>query len=304
MQPTNNRQPKTQKAFTLIELLVVIAIIGILAGMVVVNMSGATESARIAKSINFASSIQRIMATSLAGEWNFDGQNANDSSGNGNNGTINGGAVTTTTTPYGNGAAGQYAMSFDGINDYVSVLHSASISLSNTFTVSVWIKTNTAGRRILVKEPSGGGVTNYSLQLDSSGYLGGGTYDNLSHNSSFYNTAKAVNDGNWHHAVMARDGVSKIYIYVDSVMQSATDTTVGNTITNSGNFIIGNRNNVSSYFNGSIDEVRIYSAVLPSSAIREQYVAGLDKLLASNQITEKDHQQRLADLNSTYATNE
>ncbi|MFA5249046.1 MAG: LamG-like jellyroll fold domain-containing protein [Candidatus Paceibacterota bacterium] len=303
MQSKNNQKPKFQKAFTLIELLVVIAIIGILAGMVVVNMSGATEGARIAKSINFASSIQRIMATSLGGEWNFDGQNANDSSGNNNNGTASG-AVATATTPYGNGAAGQYAMSFDGINDYVSVLHSASISLSNTFTVSVWIKTNAAGRRILIKEPSGGGVTNYSLQLDSSGYLGGGTYDNLSHNSSFYNTAKAVNDGNWHHAVMVRDGVSKIYIYVDSVMQSATDTTVGNTITNSGNFIIGNRNNVSSYFNGLIDEVRIYSAALPSSAIREQYVAGLDKLLAGNQITQKDYQKRIAELNSTYATNE
>ena len=40
---------QTQKGFTLIELLVVIAIIGILAGMVVVNMSSAPDAAKNAK---------------------------------------------------------------------------------------------------------------------------------------------------------------------------------------------------------------------------------------------------------------
>jgi hypothetical protein len=58
------------------------------------------------------------------------------------------------------------------------------------------------------------------------------------------------------------------------------------------------------YFNGSIDEVRIYNAALTASVVREQYVDGIDKLLANSQITEQDYRQRLADLNLTYATKE
>ena len=42
----NNLKFKQSKAFTLIELLVVIALIGILAGIIVVSMSGSQESAR------------------------------------------------------------------------------------------------------------------------------------------------------------------------------------------------------------------------------------------------------------------
>ena len=53
-----------------------------------------------------------------------------------------------------------------------------------------------------------------------------------------------------------------------------------------------------------IDDIRIYNVSLTASAVREQYAAGLDKLLASGQITNQDYQQRLADLDSTYATKE
>jgi hypothetical protein len=58
------------------------------------------------------------------------------------------------------------------------------------------------------------------------------------------------------------------------------------------------------YFNGLLDEVRVYSAALTSSAIREDYLAGLDKLLANGQITNQDYQQRISELSSFYATNE
>jgi hypothetical protein len=47
-----------------------------------------------------------------------------------------------------------------------------------------------------------------------------------------------------------------------------------------------------------IDEVRIYSAALTASAIRGQYLAGLDKLLAKGAIAEENYQQRLSELNS------
>ena len=101
-------------------------------------------------------------------------------------------------------------------------------------------------------------------------------------------------------------------LYVDGASKLTQDAAGGTTLpwtstpnTSTGNMAIGKRvvDSAGKYY-GSIDEVRIYSAALPSSAIREQYVAGLDKLLAGNQITQKDYQKRIAELNSTYATNE
>jgi hypothetical protein len=43
---------------------------------------------------------------------------------------------------------------------------------------------------------------------------------------------------------------------------------------------------------------------LTASAVRDQYLVGLDKFLINGQITEQDYQQRLADLSSTYAVKE
>ena len=69
---------QTQKGFTLIELLVVIAIIGILAGMVVVNMSSAPDAAKNAKIQSYFDQLRTaatVFSTTQASPTyvNFDG---------------------------------------------------------------------------------------------------------------------------------------------------------------------------------------------------------------------------------------
>jgi hypothetical protein len=72
----------------------------------------------------------------LVGYWPFCG-NANDDSGHGNNGTVNG--ATLTTDRFGNTNS---AYNFDGVNDYIQVPHSSSISITGDITISAWVKTN------------------------------------------------------------------------------------------------------------------------------------------------------------------
>ena len=72
----------------------------------------------------------------LVGHWPFNG-NANDASSNGNNGTVNGASLTT-----GRNGASNSAYNFDGVNDYIQVPHSNSISLTGDITMSAWVKTN------------------------------------------------------------------------------------------------------------------------------------------------------------------
>ena len=68
----------SKKGFTLIELLVVIAIVGILAGIIIVSMTSATDSAIMAKAKVFSNSMRDSMSSSIVSEWKFDGTGVAD----------------------------------------------------------------------------------------------------------------------------------------------------------------------------------------------------------------------------------
>jgi hypothetical protein len=86
----------------------------------------------------FAQIPSYVPTNGLVGWWPFNG-NANDESGNGNNGTVNG--VTLTTDRNGNTGK---AYSFDGINDYIfmGVIPSLTTSSNNGFTIALWFNSN------------------------------------------------------------------------------------------------------------------------------------------------------------------
>jgi len=83
----------------------------------------------------------------LVGYWNFDKDRLNGHRFIGNNNT---GVLTTTTWTTGKLNGG---LSFDGIDDYVEINHSASLNITRELTVSAWVynKQNTnhsAGLRV------------------------------------------------------------------------------------------------------------------------------------------------------------
>jgi prepilin-type N-terminal cleavage/methylation domain-containing protein len=300
-----------EKAFTLIELLVVIAIIGILAGLAVVSMSGATEAARIAKLKVYSNSIRSSLMGNRVSEWIFEegaGTSTIDTVG-ANNGTLtNFNFNSVSGWRSGSSCASGGCLQFDGVDDYINVSDSSDrFNLSNNLTVSAWVRPASAGSssglEILSKYASASGpYISYGLEwydTNKFSFSLGGTDNTF---TTLYSATQTIN--NWYFVVGTYDGANAT-IYINGVLSNSAPFIKSLKYVNGQPLTIGTwYGGGANYFNGSIDEVRIYNAALTASVIREQYVAGIDKLLANSQITEQDYRQRLADLNSTYATNE
>jgi hypothetical protein len=107
-----------------------------------------------------------VPTNGLVGYWPFNG-NANDESGNGNHGTVNGAILTSDR----NGNANS-AYSFDGVSSNIQTANSTSLSFIGDHTISAWIYQElpiTNYNSILFKRLGG----NWSYNLSISNYLGG-----------------------------------------------------------------------------------------------------------------------------------
>ena len=192
--------------------------------------------------------------------WNFDdgaGNILGDSSG-GNDGTCSGmgPSCSWTTGKYGS------AVTFDGIDDYVNILYSSSLNLTNNFTVETWFKINSlvSSQQQNVIITRGGGPTdmNYRLKVTSTGRLefelSNETVQNIGTSFPSFNQ--------WHHVVGIYNGTA-MKIYVDGTLNDARNVE-GNIKTSSDTLYIGRQSGgLGAFFNGTIDEVRIMNIARP-----------------------------------------
>ncbi len=272
------------KSFTLIELLVAISIIGLLSSIILVSIRGSRAKARIAKGLEFSHSIQHVLGSEAVGIWNFDdcpGGTVNDSSGYGNNGTIFG-ASCTSDTPHsivGTGT-GKYALSFDGVDDWVD------IDVSNydyERTTVLWINPNDKEDQILIRRAHCDGV-----------YFSGG---NLIHAIKRADHASAalsmsldgINTGQWNFiatSVNLKTSTAKIVINGEIKIQNISLDDTSQLMSGGGteDFIAGAASlntcpmtSDTTWFNGKIDEVRIYNQALTQAEIQQHYVEGLER---------------------------
>jgi hypothetical protein len=163
------------------------------------------------------------------------------------------------------------ALLFDGVNDYVEIVGYRGISGNQPRTVSAWIKTTTAGEIVTWGQAAAGekwilrvqddGATPGTIRLEvGGGYVAGAT---------------DIMDGLWHHvAAVLEQGFSDILhvkLYVDGRLETIADSsgpqpinTASNADVKIGVFIGVNHNR---YFNGMIDEPRIWNFALNSVQI-------------------------------------
>jgi hypothetical protein len=154
---------------------------------------------------------------------------------------------------------GQHGLSFDGVNDYV-LTNQPAITGSAARTVEAWINVaSTVGttQQIIVEmgntTPNGSRFTfniingnNLRIEIAGNGF----------------NTISDVTDGMWHHVAVtynpANTAGTKAKLYVDGVMQAQNDFTVALNVATP-NIKIGVRGDGVNFFNGKMDEVRIWN---------------------------------------------
>ncbi len=207
-----------------------------------------------------ASGIQRVYNHGLQGCWKFDedsGTEAADASVYAHTGTLK----HMTDANWQKGVTGN-ALSFNGINNYVDVPGFKGIAGGASRSCSAWIKTTASEGTIMSWGDSSPGkkwmfmVHQNVLRV---AVWGGGQIMGSTN----------IADGKWHYvaAVLEDDGasdVSKIRLYVDTKPETISNVTP-ETINTAGNTIVRIGvidSHYGNYFNGLIDDVRIYDYAL------------------------------------------
>jgi Concanavalin A-like lectin/glucanases superfamily/Secretion system C-terminal sorting domain len=196
--------------------------------------------------------------------------NANDAIGS-LNGTLNGG-VQLTTDRFGNPNS---AYNFDGIDDAISFNALPMTNIDN-FSLLAWVNpalfssSNQFNKMIVSLGPGSNG---YNMGMGNNSGSGsgnelGGLYNLVTwlHSGSFFSSVNT-----WYHVAMIREnGVTKFYM--NAVLAPNTNSNTPFTPTTA--FQIGGQDfDPTHYWNGKIDEVKIYNVALTAAQIQQEYAS-------------------------------
>jgi hypothetical protein len=186
------------------------------------------------------------------------GASVSDNSGNGHAGTVSGAAW------HAQGRFGK-ALSFDGIDDWVTVEAGALLELTSGMTIEAWVNPASASgtRDILIKEGANADVYNLYARNwrgfpESNVFVGGS-------NQTAEGPALAANA--WTHVAGTYDGVTvKLYVNGTQVGSRSAAGWIGGAA--AGPLRIGGNSFWGEHFHGRIDEVRVYNRPLTQAEIQ------------------------------------
>jgi hypothetical protein len=232
-----------------------------------------------------SSSIQNASTDNLVAWYTFNGD-TKDHSGNGNNVTFN-----NATPTAGRNGVTNTAYLFDGTNSYMSVPNSASLNPTSAITIIVvmqplgFYQGECHSNRVICKGADDNDNGRYNIGYDDQPFwqYQGCDEQVREGKESFYasygdghGTAAGVTDlaihvkqGKWYTLAYTYDGKRSIF-YVNGMAQAASVSSA--TFTPDGNPLFIGRNqdpNFPYYFNGVIDDIRIYNTALSQNKLQQ-----------------------------------
>jgi hypothetical protein len=203
----------------------------------------------------------------LVAYYPFNG-NANDESGNSNNGKITGALFV--ADKFGNSGK---TLSFDGIDNSVKIPNSPTINITGSLSISCWIyphtaemweswvcKVNTNGSKAQFRFGFGNPApASFGLTIFNSGW-----YD-------YWINKNVIHLNTWSHVLMIADEEKHIVNYYVNGKLTSTIKGIKNFVASEDPLFIGHQRDDYTFFDGLIDEVRIYNRVLNNREVRALY---------------------------------
>ncbi len=190
--------------------------------------------------------------------------------------TVDGNTAVNTGTTNATGCIGS-GRSFNGTSQYLDLGTSSSLNISGRITLSAWVRWLNGGssgaqqhRHILTHVSPASGNSETSFRLLNTQYHVT-SYDGTDHFAGY--TYTEADSAQWVYLVGAYDG-TRWHLYRNAVDSSRADTT--GALPSPGRWVMGAwsdaSNNVSRYFSGMLDEVRIENVTRSADWVKLCYV--------------------------------
>jgi hypothetical protein len=215
------------------------------------------------------------VSAGLVAHWEFDdgaGMTAVDSSGNGHDGTLLG------DPQWVAGMIGSGALSFDGSDGLVDVGHDEALDMTEELTITAWVNVGNLSTYyfILCKQPSGTAADNYPGNYEfrteaNTGALQFGHQEAEGQQYTFYTSETSIIAGQWYHVAVSFTKGGLVEFYIDGIPAGSSEQLTNFGILNDEPVRIGGRKDGYSFFNGILDDVRLYDRALSAVQIQKLY---------------------------------
>lgn len=157
-------------------------------------------------------------------------------------------------------------LNFDGVNDYVDIPK----TFTSDFTIQYWVRTSATGSaggqwyngHSIVDNEVAGVTSDFGTSL-----LGSKLAFGIGNPDVTIQSTSNINDGTWKHVTVTwTQATGLMQLYINGTLEASTNgSTAARTASN---FIkIGSSNVLINYFNGDIDEVRVWNKILNATDI-------------------------------------
>ncbi len=234
-----------------------------------------------------------VPSNGLVGWWPFSG-NANDQSGNGNNGTVNGAKLTTDRFGLSN-----KSYNFDGKTNFIEIPSASSLNLNGDFTISSWFNSDTmydvpgTVKMILSKNRNGittngyaYGIWNNNQSNAKRGMINFSGAPKFTTEAYPKDSSGDVRVNKWYHYVVTYNLNANLLNYYLNGVLIDTKTINYAISSNTLSAIIGAEWMISgtgkkNFFNGKLDDIGIWNKVLTSDEIINLFTSSSNGCLGS-----------------------
>ena len=178
--------------------------------------------------------------------------------------------------------ANNFALDFNGTDQYVSAGNPTQFQITNALTVSTWFKIlNNSGNRALVTRDTGDTQRNWSLYITGTGTLRLLLRNNTDSAWNIVVSSLSYDDGEWHHGAFVYTPSTSLILYVDGIAVDTNTTSITPSINNlTADFTIGayspNQGYTGDRWTGDIDEVAVWNKAISANAVQEIYNATIN----------------------------